>query len=80
MSADNYLLIDKYTDDAGFPVYHLFASDEELNLDVEKPLFVGATWLQAYRWARNWTEENVCEYGINITDAVCEETDEVCEQ
>lgn len=65
LSADNYLLIDKTA--TGFPVYHLFASDES-DLDTQNPLYVGATLAEACRWASNWTKENVCEYGIHVTD------------
>lgn len=68
MSADNYLLIDKTED--GFPVFHLFASDDEPDLSKERPMFVGKTRDEALRFVHDWTRENVCEYGYVCTEEV----------
>ena len=59
MSADNYLLVTKGRGsfEGGFPVYHLFASDDDIDLEVLVPKFIGNTREDAMRWAEKWSRE-----------------------
>ena len=69
MSADNYLLVAR--DGSDFEVYHLFASDDAV-LDDERPIFISDSRDEALRFAHTWARDNVCEYGVSVTDDVWE--------
>ena len=74
MSADNYLLVTKGRGnfEGGYPVFHLFASDEEVDLDALTPYFIGYTRDDSLEWAHRWARENVCEYGVSVSEDVWE--------
>jgi len=74
MSADNYLLVTKGhgSFEGGFPVFQLFASDEDVDLDELTPYFIGNTRDDALEWAHRWAQANVCEYGVSVTEEVWE--------
>ena len=74
MSADNYLLVTRHPKDGGpINVFHLFASEDEIDLDAKRPMFMttGPDGPErALRWAADWCKENICEYGVSWTDDI----------
>lgn len=72
MSADNYLLVTRGQGsfEGGWPVFHLFASDEDTDLASVAPLLVGVSREAALEWAHKWAMENVCEYGVKVASDV----------
>jgi hypothetical protein len=70
MSADNYLLVVRDGLD-GCEVHHLFASDEEPDINTRPPMFTGSR-LDALQFAHKWASENVCEYGVVVDSEVWE--------
>lgn len=72
MSADNYLYVTRIAG-KGIEVFHLFASDEEVDLSTERPMFMTTEGPErALRWAYAWANENVCEYGVRVDEAIWE--------
>lgn len=74
MSADNYLYVTRLPgQNRPIEVFHLFASDEEVDLSAERPLFMTSLGAErALRWAYDWARENVCEYGVKVDDSIWE--------
>jgi hypothetical protein len=70
MSADNYLLVTRSGD--MFEVYHLFASDDDIDLEKLRPIWAEADRDAALRFAHTWARDNVCEYGVVTTEDVWE--------
>ena len=68
MSADNYLLVVR-DDSEWCSVYHLFASDEDVDIGNERPIFAGVRD-EALRFAHTWAHDNVCEYGVRVAPDV----------
>jgi hypothetical protein len=63
VSADNYLLVVRVGE--AFEVHHLFASDDEPDLNTHRPMYAG-TRDEALRFAHTWAMDNVCEYGVSV--------------